>query len=112
MSFAPSSRTSSAITLIRPLLIACIMLAHLALLNSDAVLQGTAALNFDDWMTVFLKSTLAKSGVPLLSLISGYLAVRSLRQYGLLMTPSTAMDGTGRLLRACRATCHFHQAGE
>jgi succinoglycan biosynthesis protein ExoH len=31
---------------------------------------------------VFLKSILSKSGVPLLSLISGYLAVHSLRNYG------------------------------
>jgi succinoglycan biosynthesis protein ExoH len=82
MTFAPSARTSSAITLIRPLLIGCIMLAHLGLLDSNAVLKSEAPLNFDDWLTVFLKSTLAKSGVPLLSLISGYLAVRSLRQYG------------------------------
>ncbi|MBT8064885.1 MAG: acyltransferase [Gammaproteobacteria bacterium] len=82
MSFAPSARTSSAVTIIRPLLIGCIMLAHLFAMDSEGVLNAAAALNFDDWLTVFLKSTLAKSGVPLLSLVSGYLAVRSLRQYG------------------------------
>ena len=45
MTFAPSARTSSAIKLIRPLLIGCIMLA---LLDSNAVLKGETALNFDD----------------------------------------------------------------
>lgn len=82
MNFAPSRDTSAAITLIRPLLIFFMMLAHLFALDSATVLNGTLPLTLDHWLTVFLKSTLSKSGVPLLSLISGYLAVYSLRNYG------------------------------
>ncbi|MEE8496282.1 MAG: hypothetical protein V3S21_07360, partial [Xanthomonadales bacterium] len=40
------------------------------------------SLDFSNWLTVFLKAALAKSGVPLLSLISGYLAIYSLEKYG------------------------------
>ena len=82
MSFQTPARTSQAITLIRPLLILLMMLAHLRALNSVRVMNEALSLNFDNWMTVFLESALAKSGVPLLSLISGYLAVYSLRRYG------------------------------
>lgn len=82
MSFTPPARTSAAITIIRPLLILFMMLAHLYALDSESLLRGEGALSFAAWLTVFLKSALAKSGVPLLSLISGYLAVYSLRSYG------------------------------
>lgn len=84
MSFVPPPQTSAAITTIRPLLILFMMLAHVFALDSDSLLLGANPLNFSNWLTVFLKSALAKSGVPLLSLISGYLAVLSLRNYGYL----------------------------
>jgi hypothetical protein len=82
MNFVPPARTSAAIPIIRPLLILFMMLAHLFALDSESLLRGTNDLVFADWLTVFLKSALAKSGVPLLSLISGYLAVQSLHSYG------------------------------
>lgn len=82
MSFVTPARTSRAITLVRPLLILFMMLAHLRALNSVRVMNGALELNFDHWFTVFLESALAKSGVPLLSLISGYLAIYSLSRYG------------------------------
>ena len=82
MSFVPPPQTSAAITIIRPLLILFMMLAHLFALDSDSLLLGESPLSVSNWLTVFLKSALAKSGVPLLSLISGYLAVHSLRNYG------------------------------
>lgn len=82
MDFAPPTRTSAAIIIVRPLLILLMMLAHLFALDSESLLVGSHALSFSDWLTVFLKSALAKSGVPLLSLVSGYLAVQSLHRYG------------------------------
>lgn len=82
MSFVPPPTTSAAITIIRPLLILLMMLAHLYALDSERLIVGARALGFADWLTVFLKSALAKSGVPLLSLVSGYLAVQSLEKYG------------------------------
>ncbi len=84
MCYAPTRQTSSAITIMRPLLILFMTLAHLFMLNSAGVMNAVAPLNMDNWLTVFLKSTLAKSGVPLLSLFSGYLAVYSLEKYGYL----------------------------
>jgi succinoglycan biosynthesis protein ExoH len=84
MSFTPPAQTSAAITIIRPVLILFMMLAHLFALDSQSLLRGESGLSFANWLTVFLKSALAKSGVPLLSLISGYLAVHSLRKYGYL----------------------------
>ncbi|MEE8495154.1 MAG: hypothetical protein V3S21_01640, partial [Xanthomonadales bacterium] len=51
--------------------------------NDLARIIGSAiSLDFSNWLTVFLKAALAKSGVPLLSLISGYLAIYSLEKYG------------------------------
>lgn len=82
MNYVPSRETSAAINLARPLLIFFMMLAHLFILNSAAVLNGAMPLSVDNWLIVFLKSIVSKSGVPLLSLISGYLAVYSLRNYG------------------------------
>lgn len=82
VNYVPSGDTSAAITLIRPLLIFFMMLAHLFILDSEGVLNRALPLTLDNWLTVFLKSILSKSGVPLLSLISGYLAVYSLRNYG------------------------------
>lgn len=82
MNQSTRSRASSAIVIIRPVLILFMMFAHIIALDSWSVMSGAAPLNFDDWMSVFLESALAKSGVPLLSLISGYLAVRSLETYG------------------------------
>jgi succinoglycan biosynthesis protein ExoH len=82
VNYLPSRETSAAITLVRPLLIFFMMLAHLFALNNVAVMNGDLPLTLDNWLTVFLKSILSKSGVPLLSLISGYLAVYSLRKYG------------------------------
>ena len=82
MNQSTRSRASSAIVMIRPVLILFMMFAHIIALDSWSVMSGGTALNFDDWMAVFLESALAKSGVPLLSLISGYLAVRSLETYG------------------------------
>lgn len=78
------AHTSRAIVLIRPLLILFMMLAHLGALNNAVVMREALPLTFDNWFAVFLKSALAKSGVPLLSLISGYLAVYSLHKYGYL----------------------------
>jgi len=80
--FAPSRGTSAAIRMIRPLLILFMTLAHLFMIDHLSRMNGVAALNFDNWLMVFLKAGLAKSGVPLLSLISGYLAVVSLERYG------------------------------
>jgi peptidoglycan/LPS O-acetylase OafA/YrhL len=82
MSFSTPTRTSSAIILIRPVLILMMMMAHLFAFNDQLVLREASDLNFANWLTVFLKKALAKSGVPLLSLISGYLAVYSLEKYG------------------------------
>jgi succinoglycan biosynthesis protein ExoH len=82
MTFVPPGQTSAGITVIRPLLILFMMLAHLFALDSDSLLLGESPLGFANWLTVFLKSAMAKSGVPLLSLISGYLAVQSLRSHG------------------------------
>jgi len=82
--YRPPPETSSAIILIRPLLIYFMMLAHLFALDSAAIMNAASPLTLNDWLAVFLKSTLAKSGVPLLSLVSGYLAVSSLHRYGFL----------------------------
>lgn len=80
--FRPSEKTSSAIRTIRPLLILFMMLAHIYALDSNGILNNALPLNFDNWFTVYLESALAKTGVPLLSLISGYLAVLSLQKFG------------------------------
>jgi len=70
--------------MIRPLLILFMTFAHFSILDDQSRMNNAAALDFDNWLMVFLKSGLAKSGVPLLSLISGYLAVLSLERYGYL----------------------------
>lgn len=82
MDYAPSRTTSSAIILIRPLLILLMMLAHLFILDHVAIMNSALPLSGENWLIVFLKSTLARSGVPLLSLIAGYLAVCSFHNYG------------------------------
>jgi len=82
--FVPSPQTSSAIRMIRPLLILLMSFAHFGLLDNVSRINSAATLDFSNWLMVFLKSSLAKSGVPLLSLISGYLAVLSLDRYGYL----------------------------
>jgi hypothetical protein len=82
--FVPSRQTSAAIRMIRPLLILFITFAHFRILNHYSPMNSATALDFDNWLMVFLKAGLAKSGVPLLSLISGYLAVVSLERYGYL----------------------------
>ncbi|MDT8320763.1 MAG: acyltransferase family protein [Xanthomonadales bacterium] len=82
MDYAPSRTTSSAIILIRPLLILLMMLAHLFVLDHASVMKSEMPLSGENWLIVFLKSALARSGVPLLSLISGYLAVYSFQNYG------------------------------
>jgi hypothetical protein len=82
--FVPSKQTSAAIRMIRPLLVLFITFAHFSILDHLSRINSAAALDFDSWLMVFLKSGLAKSGVPLLSLISGYLAVVSLERYGYL----------------------------
>ena len=74
-SFIPQPDTSAAIRVIRPLLILFMMLAHVYALDSARILASVMPLNFENWFTVYLKSVLAKTGVPLLSLISGYLAL-------------------------------------
>jgi len=56
--------------------------AHIGILDQMSRINTAASLDFNNWMTVFLKAGLAKSGVPLLSLISGYLAVVTLDRYG------------------------------
>ncbi len=68
--------------MIRPLLILFMTLAHLFMIDHLSRMNGVTELDFDNWLMVFLKAGLAKSGVPLLSLISGYLAVVSLERYG------------------------------
>ena len=68
--------------MIRPLLIIFMTLAHITVLDDASKIGGATFLNFSNWLTVFLKAALAKSGVPLLSLISGYLAINSLEKYG------------------------------
>lgn len=80
--FLPSRQTAAGIRMIRPLLILLMTLAHLFIFNQLVWMDSAAALGADNWLTVFLKAGLAKSGVPLLSLISGYLAVVSLERYG------------------------------
>jgi succinoglycan biosynthesis protein ExoH len=82
--FKPSTQTSAAIRMIRPLLVLFITFAHFSIIDHLSRMNGVAALDFDNWLMVFLKAGLAKSGVPLLSLISGYLAVVSLERYGYL----------------------------
>jgi hypothetical protein len=82
--FVPSQQTSTAIQMIRPLLILFMTFAHLGILNHLSRMNSAAELDFDNWLMVFLKAGLAKSGVPLLSLISGYLAVVSRERYGYL----------------------------
>ena len=70
--------------MIRPLLVLFITFAHFSIIDHISRMNGASVLDFDNWFMVFLKSGLAKSGVPLLSLISGYLAVLSLEKYGYL----------------------------
>ena len=82
--FTPSPQTSSAIRMIRPLLILLMSFAHFSILDHMSKINSAAALDFNAWFVVYLKAGLAKSGVPLLSLISGYLAVMSLDKYGYL----------------------------
>jgi succinoglycan biosynthesis protein ExoH len=82
--FTPSLQTSSAIRMIRPLLILLMSFAHIGILDHMSKINSAAALDFNNWFAVYLKAGLAKSGVPLLSLISGYLAVISLERYGYL----------------------------
>ncbi len=80
--FKPAAQTSAAIRLIRPILIILMSFAHIAVLNQMISINSASPLDFNNWMTVYLKAGVAKSGVPLLSLISGYLAVMSLERYG------------------------------
>lgn len=82
--YVPPRETSAAIRAIRPLLIIFMSFAHLGILDHISRINSAAALDFSNWLMVFLKGSLAKSGVPLLSLISGYLAVLSLERYGYL----------------------------
>lgn len=82
--FVPPQQTSAAIRAIRPLLIILMSFAHFGILDHMSRINGAATLDFSNWLMVFLKGSLAKSGVPLLSLISGYLAVLSLERYGYL----------------------------
>lgn len=80
--FSPSVKTSAAIRVVRPLLIILMSFAHIGILDQMSRINASATLDFNNWMIVFLKACLAKSGVPLLSLISGYLAVVTLEKYG------------------------------
>ena len=80
--FKPAAQTSAAIRVIRPILIILMSFAHIGILNEVVSINNAVALDFNSWMTVYLKAGVAKSGVPLLSLISGYLAVMSLERYG------------------------------
>lgn len=80
--FSPSTQTSQAIRVIRPLLIILMSFAHFGILDQMSRINSAATLDFNNWMIVFLKACLAKSGVPLLSLISGYLSVLTLEKYG------------------------------
>jgi len=80
--FKPAAQTSAAIRVIRPILIILMSFAHIGILNEVVSINNASALDFNSWMTVYLKAGVAKSGVPLLSLISGYLAVMSLERYG------------------------------
>jgi len=80
--FVPSGSTAAGIRMIRPVLILFITFAHFFIIDDMSRITSAAVLNFDNWFMVFLKAGLAKSGVPLLSLISGYLAVVSLERYG------------------------------
>lgn len=80
--FSPSTQTSTAIRVVRPLLIILMSFAHFGILDQMSRINSAATLDFNNWMMVFLKACLAKSGVPLLSLISGYLAVVTLEKYG------------------------------
>ena len=82
--FVPPPETSAAIRVIRPLLIILMSFAHFGILDHLGRMNSAATLDFSNWLMVFLKGGLAKSGVPLLSLISGYLAVLSLERYGYL----------------------------
>lgn len=68
--------------MIRPLLILFMTFAHLFLFDHVRLMNNASPLDFSNWLMEFLKAGLAKSGVPLLSLISGYLAVLSLERYG------------------------------
>jgi succinoglycan biosynthesis protein ExoH len=77
-----SEQTSAAIRIIRPLLIIFMTFAHITILQQAPIMADATPLDLDNWLTVFLKAAVAKSGVPLLSLISGYLAVASLEKYG------------------------------
>ena len=80
--FSPSVQTSAAIKVVRPLLIILMSFAHIGILDQMSRINTAATLDFSNWMIVFIKACLAKSGVPLLSLISGYLAVMTLEKYG------------------------------
>lgn len=80
--FSPSTQTSTAIRVVRPLLIILMSLAHIGILDQMSRINSAATLDFNNWMIVFLKACVAKSGVPLLSLISGYLSVVTLEKYG------------------------------
>ena len=64
------------------MLIILMSFAHFGILDQMSRVNTVATLDFNNWMIVFLKACLAKSGVPLLSLISGYLSVMTLEKYG------------------------------
>jgi hypothetical protein len=80
--FSPSPQTSTAIRVVRPLLIILMSFAHFGILDQMSRINSSVTLDFTNWMIVFLKACLAKSGVPLLSLISGYLSVVTLEKHG------------------------------
>lgn len=80
--FVPSTQTSAGIRIIRPVLILFMTLAHIGILDQVSRMVNVSVLDFENWFMVFLKAGIAKSGVPLLSLISGYLAVATLQRYG------------------------------
>lgn len=71
------SKTSEGIVLIRPLLILFVVLVHLPFFNAVTLMQEASPVSFAGVSIVFLKETFSKGAMPFLSLLSGYLAIKS-----------------------------------
>lgn len=87
--------TSLAIKTIRPILILFIVIAHLPLLDNSTLVETAEKWQLNSFLIIFLKNTFIKGGVPLLSFISGYLALITYLHRGYL---STIKNKTVRLL--------------
>lgn len=63
--------------IIRPLLILFVMLVHLPFFDTATLIHDSSELSFANVVEFFLKDTFSKGAMPFLSLLSGYLAIKS-----------------------------------